>query len=103
MKTTIHKVLGIAAFIFFLFSAFSSAQITSTQSSNDTRTREVAKAEDDINKLLLEARIPFNEGLLAYQDTRRSDAGAKFDRSVEVFLYSTLNIQREQRLQTCYN
>ena len=30
-------------------------------------------------------------------------AGEKFNKSVEVFLYSTLNIQREPKLQACYN
>lgn len=103
MKKSIYKIFGLAAIIIFVFSATASAQITSSQSSNDTRTREVAKAQDAVNTLLLEARIPFNEGLLAYQDNRRSDAGAKFDKSVEAFLYSTLNIQREPKLQACYN
>ena len=32
-----------------------------------------------------------------------SEAGEKFNKSVEAFLYSTLDIQRNQRLQTCYN
>ena len=45
----------------------------------------------------------FKEGLLAFKDNRRSDAGEKFNKSVEVFLYSTLNIQKDPKLQDCYN
>jgi membrane-bound lytic murein transglycosylase D len=78
-------------------------QVTSGRSSNDTSTAEVTRAQDAVNKVLLDAGMSFNEGLLAYVDDRRQIAGEKFNKSVEVFLYSTLNIQREQKLQNCYN
>lgn len=64
---------------------------------------EVIKAPGAIKKVLDDAGILFKEGLLAYEDNRRSDAGGKFNKSVEVFLYSTLNIRREAILQGCYN
>ncbi|MBX3283407.1 MAG: transglycosylase SLT domain-containing protein [Acidobacteria bacterium] len=80
-----------------------SAQITSTRSSNNTRPAEVARAQADVNYVLLESGKAFKEGLTAYSQNRYQDAGARFDKAVEVFLYSTLNIQGEPRLQNCYN
>ncbi len=74
-----------------------------TQSSNGTTTPEVARAQEAINKVLSDSGTSFKEGLLAYVDNNRQSAGERFNKSVEVFLYSTLNIQREQKLQNCYN
>ena len=39
----------------------------------------------------------------ALKANRRNDSGEKFDKAVEVFLYSSLNIQRDPRLQSCYS
>ena len=103
MKTSIYRVLGFTAFIFLVFSTVAPAQVTSTRSSNETRTQDVVRAQDAVNEVLLKAGMSFNEGLNAYVDNNRTEAGAKFNKSVEVFLYSTLNIQREARLQNCYN
>ena len=103
MKTTIYKVLSLTAFIFFISSSFALAQITSSTSSNETRPLEVVKAQDLIEKVVSDAGRSFKEGLLALKDNRRADAGEKFNKSVEVFLYSTLNTQKDQRLQNCYN
>ena len=102
------KKLGITplalATSFSLFAAISgTAQITSTRSSNNTRPAEVVRAQADVNYVLLESGKAFKEGLTAYSQGRYQDAGARFDKSVEVFLYSTLNIQGEPRLQNCYN
>ncbi|MBX3293803.1 MAG: transglycosylase SLT domain-containing protein [Acidobacteria bacterium] len=74
------------------------AQVTS-----ETRTNEVRNAESNIRKLLEDAGRSFNEGMLAYEDGNFAEAGAKFNKSVETFLYSTINIQKEARLQGCYN
>jgi len=72
-------------------------------SSNGTLTQDVLRTQAAVNDVLLKAGISFKEGLLAYEHNRRSDAGEKFNKSIETFLYSTLNIQREARLQSCYN
>ncbi|MCZ2391755.1 MAG: transglycosylase SLT domain-containing protein [Acidobacteria bacterium] len=80
-----------------------SAQITGTRSSNNTRPPEVARAQADVNYVLLESGKAFKEGLTAYSQGRYQDAGARFDKSVETFLYSTLNIQGEPRLKNCYD
>lgn len=99
MKQTANAVFNISILI-ILFAAATFAQV---RSNNDTRPPEVDRALNAVNKVLVESGSAFNDGLQAYADGRLAEAGAKFNRSVEVFLYSTLNIQREQRLQSCYN
>ncbi len=103
MKIPLYRFTSFTAIIFLVFNSICSAQVTSSRSSNETRPAEIIKAEDAVNKVLLDSGILFREGLLAYEDEKLSDAGEKFNKSVEVFLYSTLNIQREQKLQGCYN
>ena len=39
----------------------------------------------------------------ALKAKRRSDSGAAFDKAVETFLMSTLDVQRDKSLQSCYN
>jgi LysM repeat protein len=103
MKISISTALSFTALILFLFGSSATAQITSTRSSNETSTQDVAKAQDAVNKVLADSGMLFKEGLLAYEDKKLSDAGEKFNKSVEVFLYSTLNTQRDPKLQGCYN
>lgn len=103
MRTSIFKVLGLTALSLIVFVSAPRFQVTSAISSSGTLTPEVARAQDAVNQVLLESGVSFREGLLAYVDENRSMAGEKFNKSIEVFLYSTLNIQREQRLQNCYN
>ncbi len=92
MKTSIYKVLGFAAIIFLALGSAISAQ-----------TPETVAAQRAVNDVLDRAGISFKEGLLAYEDKKLPAAAEKFNKSVEVFLYSTLNIQREAKLQNCYN
>lgn len=103
MKTTVSKVLGFTALIIFISNIAAVGQITTSTSSSQTRTPEVARAQEAVVKVLDNSGRLFKEGLLAYKDNRRSDAGEKFNKSVEEFLYSTLNIQKDQKLQGCYN
>ena len=103
MVATVIASISLAATAFLLLNTIASAQITSSRSSNDTSTPEIFKAQDAVNNVLAESGRAFNEGLLAYEDNKLSEAGAKFNKAVEVFLYSTLNIQREPKLQNCYN
>jgi LysM repeat protein len=103
MKATISKFIGFTAFIFLVFSSTGRAQVTSSRSSNETRTQDVVRAQEAVNEVLLRAGTSFKEGLLAYVDDNRPVAGEKFNKSIEVFLFSTLNIQREQKLQGCYD
>jgi len=91
------------AFLGIILGISASAQTIGTASSNNTTTPEIKVAQDAVNNILLESGDRFNEGLIAYSGSKFQDAGAKFDKSVEVFLNSTLNIQRERRLQNCYS
>ena len=103
MKTSINRILSFTTFLILAFAAVSSAQVTSTTSNNGTMTPQVARAQDSVNNVLLESGTAFREGLLAYVDDNRQMAGEKFNKSIEVFLYSTLNIQKDAKLQGCYN
>src|SRR5215218_5967400 len=92
MKTAIYKGFNIFALIILALGTFISAQ-----------TPEVEKAQAQVNKVLEDSGRHFRDGLTALKANQRSDSGAKFDKSVEVFLYSTLNIQKDQKLQSCYS
>jgi len=93
MKRSIYKLLGWTTLAILIFQSVSFAQVTP----------EVSKAQDAVNEVLVKAGMLFNEGLLAFEDKKRSDAGEKFNKSVETFLYSTLNIKSQPKLETCYN
>lgn len=67
------------------------------------QTREVQNAREAVNKILDESGKHFREGLTALKANRRQDSGQNFDKSVEVFLSSAINIQTDGRLQTCYS
>ena len=97
MKTTIYKVIGSSAFIFLAFSSFVNGQ------SAVSDIPAVAKVESVVKKVLDDSGNHFKEGLFALKQNKRLESGQSFDKSVEVFLYSTLNIQKDQRLQTCYS
>ena len=85
-----YKVLSIFVFAFLsLAPAFGQT----------AQTEQVTAAQ---NKILEEAGRNFRSGLQAIKDSRRSDAGASFDKAVEAFLYSAVNVQKDTRLQPCY-
>jgi len=101
MKITSVRILGVAAFAVLVFNFAAFGQYPT--SANQTETPEVRRAREAVAKILEDTGRNFREGLQAVKDKRRSDAGQSFDKAVEVFLYSTLNIQRDQKLQSCYN
>ncbi|MEO7660557.1 MAG: transglycosylase SLT domain-containing protein [Pyrinomonadaceae bacterium] len=103
MKANFYKSLSFTAFLVLIFTSFSGAQVTSSRSTNETRTPDVVRAQEAISEVLVRSGMSFKEGLLAYVDDNRPTAGEKFNKSVEVFLYSTLNLQRDSKLQGCYN
>jgi len=55
------------------------------------------------SKILSDSGRYFYQGLEVYKSNKREESGEKFDKAVEVFLYSSLNIGRDQKLQTCYS
>jgi membrane-bound lytic murein transglycosylase D len=95
MKTTVTSALSSFVFIILALNSIAFAQAGATD--------QVIAAQVQINKVIEESGKNFRDGMIALKENRRSESGDKFDRSVEVFLYSALNIQRDQRLQTCYS
>ncbi|MDM7920798.1 MAG: transglycosylase SLT domain-containing protein [Pyrinomonadaceae bacterium] len=92
MRSAIYTGFSIFAFVIFLSNIPAVGQ-----------TQEVRSAQEAVNKVLDDSGRLFREGLSEFQQNRRAEAGEKFDKAVEVFLFSTLNIQSDQRLQSCYS
>ncbi len=90
MGKTLDRFIVATLFFILVFGSIANGQ-----------TDETMRAQLAVKKVLEDAGTAFNEGLLAFADKDRRSAGEKFNKSVEVFLYST--IQRDQRLQLCYN
>jgi hypothetical protein len=85
-------------------SAGVSAQITSsTSGSNNGKPEEAARAEARIRQITNDSGRYFNQGLLYLEENSRTKAREDFDKSVEVFLMSGVNVQRNDRLRECYN
>jgi LysM repeat protein len=105
MKTTLYKVLSLTAFIFIFSNSFAFAQVTSSSASgrNNNKPQEAEQAEAILNKISNDAGIYFKQGLLSLKDNRRSDTGEQFNKSVEVFLMSGVNVRASQKLQNCYS
>jgi membrane-bound lytic murein transglycosylase D len=102
MKTRLFKVFNITAILTVLSISFASGQITSTTSNDTTRPQEVDQAEARFNQITSEAGKFFKQGLFNMQDNRRPQAGEDFNKAVEVFLISGVNVNRSQKLQGCY-
>ena len=92
MKTNFIRVFSFTAIFTFLFNSFAFGQ-----------TEQNNQAEVQINDLTNKSGAYFKSGLNALQDGMRQQAGDNFDKSIEVFLYSTINVQRNQKLSDCYN
>ncbi len=105
MKTYLLKVFSLTAILTFIPASIAFGQITDSSSNgrSNAKTQEVEQSEAQVNLVTDKAGAFFKEGLLNLQSNRRPEAGEKFDKSVEVFLYSTLNVQRNQKLRECYN
>lgn len=103
MKTTTLKLFVLSALIFLSLNSIAVGQITSSTSNGDNMTAAIASAQAQVNKILDDSGRNFRDGLMAFKANKRSDSGEKFDKSVEVFLYSAINIQKDQKLQTCYS
>jgi membrane-bound lytic murein transglycosylase D len=78
-------------------------QVTSTRSNDDTVTPEVAKTQDAVNRVLQQSGASFKDGLTAFSQDNRQVAGEKFNKAVEAFLESTLNVQSQPKLKACYD
>lgn len=92
MNTNIYKGFTLFFSIFLLFGSAAYSQ-----------TAQVRTTQDAINRIIDDAGKRFREGLFDLNENRRSESAEKFDRSVESFLFSAINIQSDQRLQACYS
>lgn len=92
MKNHLQKVLSFTAIIIFIssFSVFGQTEI------NKEAEAQVSAVTERAGKL-------FKEGLFNLKDNRRQQAGERFNKSVEEFLYSTVSVQSNQNLRDCYN
>jgi len=107
MKTYLFKVFSFTAILTFILNSFVSAQVTSTTADgrNNPKPQEVQNAEAAVARVITESGNAFREGLTALQDNRRSVAREKFDRSVESFLMSGINLtsSNNAKARDCYN
>ena len=105
MKIYLYKVFNITALLIFISASFADGQITSSSSGgrNDSKTQQAEQAERIVSDLTNKSGVLFKEGLIALTDNRRSIAGEKFDKSIEIFLMSGVDVQRNQKLRECYN
>jgi hypothetical protein len=81
-------------------------QVTSTSSNIETETpmtSEVLQSQARYNQIAADAGRYFKQGLLNMQDNFRSQARKDFDKSVEVFLFSGVDVQSDQKLRECYS
>ncbi len=102
MKANTIHLFVLAAISLFISDSFVQGQITNAKINDITKPQEIEQTEANFNQITNIAGIIFKEGLMAMTDNRRSDAGEKFDKSVEVFLRSGVNVSRNQKLQNCY-
>ncbi len=105
LKTGILNVFGFLAVIFLITSSSAFAQITNSTSSgrSNAKPEQAERAEARIRQVTKDSGRYFKQGLYNLQDNRRSQAREDFDKSVEVFLISGVNIQRNNQLRECYN
>ncbi|REJ79138.1 MAG: LysM peptidoglycan-binding domain-containing protein [Acidobacteria bacterium] len=90
---------------FLVSSSPVSAQVTGSTSSgrNASKPEAASKAEARIRQISNDAGKYFKQGLDNLSNSRRFQAREDFDRSVEIFLISGVNVQRDQGLRECYN
>ena len=105
VKTHLFKVFSLTAILFFISNSFVFGQITDSVASgrNNSTTPQIEQTDARFNQITNDAGKFFKQGLFSLQDNRRPDAGEQFNKSVEVFLMSGVNVSRNQKLQSCYS
>ncbi|NNE65668.1 MAG: transglycosylase SLT domain-containing protein [Pyrinomonadaceae bacterium] len=97
--------ITISTLITALLAVTGLAQVTSTRSGgrSSSTPAQAAQAEARIRQITEDSGRYFKQGLYNLQDNRRSQARDDFNKSVEVFLISGVNVQRNANLRECYN
>jgi len=107
MNKRLFKVFNYSAILTFVLSSFVSAQVTSVTSDgrNNTKPAQAEQAEARIQQITSDSGRYFKQGLLNLQDNRRPQAREDFDKSVEVFLMSGINLtsNNNAKARDCYN
>ena len=91
MNTRLFKIFSLTAILTFASVSGASAQ-----------TPEAQQAEARVAQITADSGRFFKEGLSNIQDNRRSQAREGFDKAVEVFLMSSVNVNSNQKLNGCY-
>jgi hypothetical protein len=102
MKFILKRVSNLTVLITLFSVSFLHAQI-STSGSGLRNIGPDNAGEAKVNQITADAGIYFNQGLLNLQDNRRSQARVDFDKSVEVFLMSNVNVKSNEKLKNCYS
>jgi LysM repeat protein len=102
MKINLFKVFSLTAII-TLFSTFLVQAQVSTSSSGARNIQPDKTGEEKVNQIISDSGNLFKEGLMNLQVNRRPQAREKFDKSVEVFLASTVNVNSNAKLKGCYD
>lgn len=98
-KTPLTAVLAA-----LIFGTAVNAQTTLNQANrNSGKPDQVKSAEQRIDQISQDSGRYFKQGLYNLLDRRGTEARKDFDKSVEVFLMSGVNVQRNQKLRECYN
>jgi hypothetical protein len=93
-------------FILFFVTSLVYGQVTSSSPNVETKRPvmpEVLQVQTRFNELTTEVSDHFKKGLIHLKDNRRSLAHKEFDKTIEVFLMSNVNIQSNQKLRECYS
>lgn len=101
MKTNLFRFFSLTAFIALFSASLLQAQPTSGSGLRNVQPDNAGEAK--INQITNDAGIYFKQGLLNLQDNRRSNARDDFDKAVEVFLMSNVNVKTNNKLNNCYN
>ena len=98
------KTLVLTACLLSLTSVFVGAQTTLTTANRDnSKTHQVKSAEERVDQITRDSGIYFKQGLYNLVDRRGSEARKDFDKSVEIFLMSGINVQKNTKLRECYS
>jgi LysM repeat protein len=103
MTKPFSRVIPALAIVFGSLSSAVIGQVSSPSTTGNSLPPAVVQAREAVRKVLDDSGRSFREGMAAFKSNRRSDSGEAFDKSVETFLFSTLDIQRDATLQGCYN
>jgi membrane-bound lytic murein transglycosylase D len=89
--------------VLFAFLTFLTTNLFAQYPSGARNTQPDTSGEAKIITVLNDSGRYFRQGLLNLQDSRRPQAREDFDKSIEVFLLSNIDVRKNSRLNTCYN